>query len=93
MANFFVASLFPCSHKSCDCLLQGDLGYLYLDLYSRKGKYPGCASFAIRGGRKISETEYQLPVCWFKFHLFSFIYENCLVGLKKYHFLTLRLLI
>ncbi|EFH40376.1 predicted protein [Arabidopsis lyrata subsp. lyrata] len=41
---------------------EGDLGYLYLDLYSRKDKYPGCASFAIRGGRKISETEYQLPV-------------------------------
>ncbi|GKV33757.1 hypothetical protein SLEP1_g42220 [Rubroshorea leprosula] len=41
---------------------EGDLGYLYLDLYSRKGKYPGCASFAIKGGRRISETEYQLPV-------------------------------
>lgn len=55
-------SLFPHVHKSCNCFLQGDLGYLYLDLYSRKDKYPGCASFAIRGGRKISETEYQLPV-------------------------------
>lgn len=42
---------------------QGDLGFLYLDLYSRKGKYPGCAHFAIKGGRKVSETEYQLPVC------------------------------
>ncbi|CAN8253394.1 unnamed protein product [Cochlearia groenlandica] len=41
---------------------EGDLGYLFLDLYSRKGKYPGCASFSIKGGRKISETEYQLPV-------------------------------
>ncbi|CAH8383597.1 unnamed protein product [Eruca vesicaria subsp. sativa] len=41
---------------------EGDLGYLYLDLYSRKGKYPGCASFAIKGGRKISESDYQLPV-------------------------------
>ncbi|XP_038709223.1 mitochondrial intermediate peptidase, mitochondrial [Tripterygium wilfordii] len=41
---------------------EGDLGYLYLDLYSRQGKYPGCANFAIRGGRRISETEYQLPV-------------------------------
>ncbi|KAL0843971.1 hypothetical protein Bca101_017217 [Brassica carinata] len=40
---------------------EGDLGYLYLDLYSRKGKYPGCASFAIKGGRKLSDTEYQLP--------------------------------
>jgi mitochondrial intermediate peptidase len=42
--------------------MQGDLGFLYLDLYSRKEKYPGCAHFAIRGGRKISESEYQLPV-------------------------------
>ncbi|KAK7854884.1 mitochondrial intermediate peptidase, partial [Quercus suber] len=41
---------------------EGDLGYLYLDLYSRKGKYPGFAHFAIKGGRRISETEYQLPV-------------------------------
>ncbi|KAK7259831.1 hypothetical protein RIF29_25446 [Crotalaria pallida] len=41
---------------------EGDLGYLYLDLYSRKGKYPGCAHFAIKGGRRISQTEYQLPV-------------------------------
>ncbi|XP_044468095.1 mitochondrial intermediate peptidase, mitochondrial isoform X2 [Mangifera indica] len=41
---------------------EGDMGYLYLDLYSRAGKYPGCANFAIKGGRRISETEYQLPV-------------------------------
>ncbi|TYK23687.1 putative mitochondrial intermediate peptidase [Cucumis melo var. makuwa] len=41
---------------------EGELGFLYLDLYSRKGKYPGCAHFAIKGGRKVSETEYQLPV-------------------------------
>ncbi|KAF3335174.1 putative mitochondrial intermediate peptidase [Carex littledalei] len=41
---------------------EGDLGFLYLDLYSRKEKYPGCAHFAIRGGRKISEAEYQLPI-------------------------------
>uniref|UniRef100_A0A1D1YPQ1 Mitochondrial intermediate peptidase n=1 Tax=Anthurium amnicola TaxID=1678845 RepID=A0A1D1YPQ1_9ARAE len=41
---------------------EGDLGFLYLDLYSRKGKYPGCAHFAIRGGRQLSEKEYQLPV-------------------------------
>ncbi|GAB4825974.1 Mitochondrial intermediate peptidase [Ancistrocladus abbreviatus] len=41
---------------------EGDLGFLYLDLYSRKGKYPGFAHFAVRGGRKISEAEYQLPV-------------------------------
>lgn len=41
---------------------QGDLGFMYLDLYSRKGKYPGCAHFAIRGGRRLSDTNYQLPV-------------------------------
>ncbi|KAF3335176.1 putative mitochondrial intermediate peptidase [Carex littledalei] len=41
---------------------EGDLGFLYLDLYSRKEKYPGCAHFAIRGGRKISDVEYQLPI-------------------------------
>lgn len=41
---------------------KGDLGYLYLDLTSRKGKYPGCAHYAIKGGRRISESEYQLPV-------------------------------
>ncbi|KAH9610394.1 hypothetical protein KSS87_018491 [Heliosperma pusillum] len=40
---------------------EGDLGYLYLDLYSRKDKYTGCAHFAIKGGRRISEAEYQLP--------------------------------
>lgn len=41
---------------------EGDLGYIYLDLNSRRGKYPGCAHFAIRGGRRLSKTEYQLPV-------------------------------
>ncbi|XP_058205215.1 mitochondrial intermediate peptidase, mitochondrial [Rhododendron vialii] len=41
---------------------EGDLGYLYLDLNSRTGKYPGCAHFAIKGGRHISDSEYQLPV-------------------------------
>ncbi|XP_078440153.1 zincin-like metalloproteases family protein isoform X2 [Wolffia australiana] len=41
---------------------EGDLGFLYLDLYSRKGKYPGCAHFAIRGGRRLSAEEYQLPI-------------------------------
>ncbi|XP_024039331.1 mitochondrial intermediate peptidase, mitochondrial isoform X3 [Citrus clementina] len=40
----------------------GEMGYLYLDLYSRAGKYTGCANFAIKGGRRLSETEYQLPV-------------------------------
>lgn len=42
--------------------MQGDLGYLYLDLKSRKSKHPICAHFAIKGGRRISGTEYQLPV-------------------------------
>ncbi|KAL0371585.1 UNVERIFIED_CONTAM: Mitochondrial intermediate peptidase, mitochondrial [Sesamum calycinum] len=41
---------------------EGDLGYLYLDLKSRKGKHPICAHFAIKGGRRISETDYQLPI-------------------------------
>ncbi|XP_024961820.1 mitochondrial intermediate peptidase, mitochondrial isoform X1 [Cynara cardunculus var. scolymus] len=41
---------------------EGDLGYIYLDLNSRRGKYPGCAHFAIRGGRRLSKTEYQLPI-------------------------------
>ncbi|XP_024039325.1 mitochondrial intermediate peptidase, mitochondrial isoform X2 [Citrus clementina] len=41
---------------------EGEMGYLYLDLYSRAGKYTGCANFAIKGGRRLSETEYQLPV-------------------------------
>lgn len=42
---------------------EGDLGYLYLDLKSRKNKHPVCAHFAIKGGRRLSETDYQLPVC------------------------------
>ncbi|KAL7610055.1 hypothetical protein Lser_V15G13581 [Lactuca serriola] len=42
--------------------MSGDLGYIYLDLNCRQGKYPGCAHFAIRGGRTVSKTEYQLPV-------------------------------
>lgn len=41
---------------------EGDLGYLYLDLKSRKDKHPICAHFAVKGGRRISETAYQLPV-------------------------------
>ncbi|KAL3645220.1 Mitochondrial intermediate peptidase [Castilleja foliolosa] len=41
---------------------EGGLGCLYLDLKSRKNKHPICAHFAIKGGRKISDTEYQLPV-------------------------------
>ncbi|KAH9323073.1 hypothetical protein KI387_017712, partial [Taxus chinensis] len=43
-------------------LAQGGLGCMYLDLNVRKDKYPGCAHFAIKGGRCLSETEYQLPV-------------------------------
>ncbi|CAA0836711.1 Probable mitochondrial intermediate peptidase-mitochondrial [Striga hermonthica] len=41
---------------------EGDLGCLYLDLKSRKDKHPIFAHFAIKGGRRISETEYQLPI-------------------------------
>ncbi|XP_051138147.1 mitochondrial intermediate peptidase, mitochondrial [Andrographis paniculata] len=41
---------------------EGDMGYLYLDLKSRKGKHPISAHFAIQGGRRTSETEYQLPI-------------------------------
>ncbi|XP_057798375.1 mitochondrial intermediate peptidase, mitochondrial isoform X2 [Salvia miltiorrhiza] len=41
---------------------EGDLGCLYLDLKSRMGKHPICAHFAIKGGRRISDTDYQLPV-------------------------------
>ncbi|VFQ77549.1 unnamed protein product [Cuscuta campestris] len=41
---------------------EGELGYLYLDLKSRMGKDPICAHFAIRGGRWVSDTEYQLPI-------------------------------
>ncbi|KAL6530222.1 Mitochondrial intermediate peptidase [Orobanche hederae] len=41
---------------------EGDLGCLYLDLRSRKDKHPICAHFAIKGGRRISDTEYQLPI-------------------------------
>ncbi|KAF6171337.1 hypothetical protein GIB67_020404 [Kingdonia uniflora] len=41
---------------------EGDLGYLYLDLYSRKDKYPSCAHFEIKDGRRLSETKYQLHI-------------------------------
>ncbi|GFP88278.1 probable mitochondrial intermediate peptidase mitochondrial [Phtheirospermum japonicum] len=41
---------------------EGDLGCFYLDLKSRKDKHPICAHFAIKGGRRISDTEYQLPI-------------------------------
>ncbi|XWS37697.1 hypothetical protein CRYUN_Cryun19dG0067300 [Craigia yunnanensis] len=60
---------------------EGDLGYLYLDLYSRKGKYPGCATFAIKGGRKISDTEYQLPVMALVFN-FSRSHDSSTVRLN-----------
>ncbi|KAK8587191.1 hypothetical protein V6N13_086193 [Hibiscus sabdariffa] len=60
---------------------EGDLGYLYLDLYSRKGKYPGCATFAIKGGRKISDTEYQLPVMALIFN-FSRSHDSTIVQLS-----------
>ncbi|GBG84590.1 hypothetical protein CBR_g38873 [Chara braunii] len=41
---------------------EGDLGYIYLDLYPRPNKYPHAAHFTLRCGRRISESEYQLPV-------------------------------
>ncbi|CAD6335737.1 unnamed protein product [Miscanthus lutarioriparius] len=41
---------------------EGDLGFMYLDLYSRKGKHPGCAHFAVQGGRRLSDSNYQLPI-------------------------------
>ncbi|XVF09683.1 hypothetical protein REPUB_Repub07fG0116000 [Reevesia pubescens] len=60
---------------------EGDLGFLYLDLYSRKGKYPGCATFAIKGGRIISDTEYQLPVMALVFN-FSRSHDSSTVRLN-----------
>ncbi|RVW35288.1 Mitochondrial intermediate peptidase, mitochondrial [Vitis vinifera] len=60
-------------------LKAGDLGYLYLDLCSRKDKYPGCAHFAIKGGRRLSETEYQLPGSWLEGYApFLFPKPSCL---------------
>lgn len=41
---------------------EGDLGFMYLDLYSRKGKYQGCAHFAVQGGRRLPDSHYQLPI-------------------------------
>ncbi|XP_031484248.1 mitochondrial intermediate peptidase, mitochondrial isoform X1 [Nymphaea colorata] len=68
-ATFYNVSLAPGEswHPNVVKLLfhhpnEGDLGFLYLDLYSRKDKFPGCAHFAIKGGRKLSKTQYQLPV-------------------------------
>ncbi|XP_021909614.1 probable mitochondrial intermediate peptidase, mitochondrial isoform X2 [Carica papaya] len=60
---------------------EGDLGYLYLDLYSREGKYPGCANFAIKGARRISDTEYQLPVVALVCN-FSYLRESSTVKLN-----------
>lgn len=61
---------------------QGDLGFLYLDLYSRKGKFPNCAHFSIRGGRRLSETEYQLPVWplnYFNFAMYCIWKVSCFI--------------
>ncbi|KAL3686148.1 hypothetical protein R1sor_004170 [Riccia sorocarpa] len=41
---------------------EGDLGHMYLDLYARPGKFPGCAHFTLKGCRRLTESEYQLPV-------------------------------
>eukprot|EP00250_Pteridium_aquilinum_P035483 c9490_g1_i1 orf=69-2117(+) len=42
--------------------VEGDLGYLYIDLYCRPRKFPGSAHFALKGGRRLAEDKYQLPV-------------------------------
>lgn len=41
---------------------EGELGHMYLDLYGRPGKFPGCAHFTLKGCRQISPSNYQLPV-------------------------------
>ncbi|KAL2654121.1 hypothetical protein R1flu_022249 [Riccia fluitans] len=41
---------------------EGDLGHMYLDLYARPGKFPGCAHFTLKGCRRLTESEYQIPV-------------------------------
>jgi intermediate peptidase len=60
---------------------QGNLGFMYLDLYSRKGKYPGCAHFAIRGGRRLQDSNYQLPVCSLVYFYFM---NNKGIGISKH---------
>ncbi|KAG5062273.1 hypothetical protein JHK85_003456 [Glycine max] len=67
---------------------QGDLGYLYLDLYSREGKYPGCAHFAIKRTRRISQTEYQLPIVVLVFNL-SGAWNSSAVSLSHWEVETL----
>ncbi|KAH1260364.1 Mitochondrial intermediate peptidase, mitochondrial [Glycine max] len=66
----------------------GDLGYLYLDLYSREGKYPGCAHFAIKRTRRISQTEYQLPIVVLVFNL-SGAWNSSAVSLSHWEVETL----
>eukprot|EP00742_Colponemidia_sp_Colp-10_P010969 GILJ01012115.1.p1 GENE.GILJ01012115.1~~GILJ01012115.1.p1 ORF type:complete len:684 (+),score=68.25 GILJ01012115.1:41-2092(+) len=41
---------------------EGVMGFLYMDLYARPGKLSPTAQYTIRAGRRISPTEYQLPV-------------------------------
>jgi len=67
---------------------QGDLGFMYLDLYSRKGKHPGCAHFAVQGGRRLSDSNYQLPVCILLFIIHSMLLDNMQsssIKIKAFH--------
>ncbi|CAM6092610.1 unnamed protein product [Calypogeia fissa] len=41
---------------------EGELGHMYLDLYARHGKFPSCAHFTLKGCKRLSDREYQLPV-------------------------------
>lgn len=41
---------------------RGDLGTVYLDLYSRQGKYNGNAHFTIQCGRLQRDGSYRLPI-------------------------------
>ncbi|KAL6561147.1 Mitochondrial intermediate peptidase [Orobanche minor] len=53
--------ILTCFHRQ-ENSMTGELGYLYLDLESRKEKHPMCTHFAIKRMHRISDTEYQLPL-------------------------------
>lgn len=38
------------------------IGWFYLDLYPRPGKYPHFATFPLRAGRMLPDGEYQMPI-------------------------------